>query len=69
MNSLSKFDCGCQIWSPEDGSQRLYEYPPLEEGQETRILKLEPGKLDDPLLCSLEPLDFSSDFEEYEALS
>jgi hypothetical protein len=32
-------------------------------------LRLEPGVYDDPLLCSLEPLAFGSDFEEYEALS
>jgi hypothetical protein len=69
MSSLSKFSCGCQIWSPEDGNQGLYEYSPLEEGQDIRILRLEPGDYYDPLLCTLEPLAFGSDFEEYEALS
>ncbi len=69
MSSPLSLNCGCQIWSPEDGSQERYKYSRLERSQDIRILRLEPGYFDDPLVCSLEPLTFGRHFRKYEALS
>jgi hypothetical protein len=58
-------DLVARRWRP----RTISVYSPLQKDQDIRILRLEPGDFEDPLLCSLEPLAFGSDFEEYEALS
>ncbi|KAF1816859.1 HET-domain-containing protein, partial [Eremomyces bilateralis CBS 781.70] len=41
----------------------------LPEGEHLRVLKLEPGRGDDPLLCHLEVLSVKDAWRKYEAIS